>query len=52
MSKKYTVIAHTESIETDSIYEARSIMESMAIHYRYASIVENETQKVVEFLEV
>lgn len=52
MIKKFTVVAHTESIQTDSIHEARSIMESMAIYYRYASIIDNETKKVVEFLEI
>lgn len=52
MSKKYTVIAHTESFETDSIFEARSIMESMAIYYGYASIIDNETKNIVAKLEI
>lgn len=49
---KYTVRAHTDSFETDSLEEARSVMESMAMHYAYACIIETETNKLIDSLEL
>jgi hypothetical protein len=46
--KKYTVRAHTEAYETDSIDDAKSVMESMAITYQYACIINNETGSTVD----
>lgn len=50
--KKYTVRAHTESYETDSLEEAKSVMESMAISYKYACIIETETDSVVDSISL
>jgi hypothetical protein len=50
--KKYTVRAHTESYYTDSLEDARSVMESMAIAYKYSCIIENSTNKVLDYIEL
>lgn len=50
--KKYTVRAHTDSFETDSLEEARSVMESMAMHYNYASIIDSESNELIDSLEL
>jgi hypothetical protein len=48
----YIVRAHTESYETDSLDEAKSVMESMAITFGYASIIDNNTGKIMDTLEL
>jgi hypothetical protein len=50
--KKYTVRAHTESFMTDSFEEAKSVMESMAITYKYACLIDNDTNKVLDYIEL
>lgn len=48
----YTVRSHTESFETNSLEEATSVMESMAIEFGYASIIDNNTDEIVKSFEV
>lgn len=50
--KKYTVRTHTESYETDSIDDAKSVMESMAISYNYACIIDNETDSTLDYINL
>lgn len=52
ISKRYTVSSHTESYETDSLEEAKSVMESMAISYRYACLIENSTGTTLDYIQL
>lgn len=50
--KKYTVRSHTESFETDSLDEAKSVMESMAISYKYACIIDNTNDATLDYIQL
>lgn len=50
--KKYTVRAHTETFSTDSFEEAKSVMESMAITYHYACLIDNATETVLDYIQL
>jgi hypothetical protein len=49
---RYTVRAHTESYDTNSLDDAKSVMESMVITFRYASIIDNNNGEIVDTLEL
>jgi hypothetical protein len=49
--KKYTVRSHTEVYYTDSFEDAKSVMESMAITYKYACIID-DNNKVLDYIEM
>jgi hypothetical protein len=52
MSKRYTVRSHTESYETDSLQEAKSVMESMAITYKYSCVIDNNDDSVLDYIQL
>jgi hypothetical protein len=45
---KYTVAAHTESFDTEDLEEAKSVAISMSIEFGYASIIDNQTNEIIE----
>jgi hypothetical protein len=50
--KKYNVYSTGDSFDTDSLDEANSVMESMAIHLGYAVITDNETKEIIDKLDL
>ncbi len=50
--KKYSVYANGESYDTDSLDEANSVLESMAISFKKAVIIDNEIEKVIKTFEL
>ena len=43
----YSVVSSTESYDTNSLEEARSVLQSMAEHFGSAKIIDNETKQII-----
>lgn len=50
--KNYSVVSYGESYHTDSLEDAKSVMESMAMYYGKASVIDNESNKVIDSIEL
>lgn len=50
--KEYNVYSNGDSYDTDSLEEAKSVMESMASHLGYAVITNNKTKELIDRLDL
>lgn len=50
--KHYTVVSHGDSYDTDSLEDAKSVMESMAIYYKKSTVIDNATNKIIDSIEL
>lgn len=46
--KKYSVTTGSETFDTDSLEEAKSVLESMASQAGTAILIDNETDKILD----
>ena len=46
--KKYSVTTGAESYDTDSLEEAKSVLESMSLLSGNAVIINNETEEIID----